>query len=139
MVKALLDSGWVANAPRPHVIRVAPPLIVSPDEIERFVAALEDVYKRQVHEHRPRPARDPGPDRDRSRPVSTTAAQGFVAAGVTAGIKASGRPDLALVVNTGPDKVCAAVYTSNRFQAAPVLWSKGVTASGVLDLSLIHI
>ncbi len=41
VVKALLDSGWVANAPRPHVIRVAPPLIVSPDEIERFVAALD--------------------------------------------------------------------------------------------------
>jgi len=70
--------------------------------------------------------------------VSTTAAQGFVAAGVTAGIKASGRPDLALVVNTGPDKVCAAVYTSNRFQAAPVLWSKGVTASGVLDAVVLN-
>ncbi len=36
----LLDAGWVANAPRPSVIRVAPPLIVSEVEIDRFVAAL---------------------------------------------------------------------------------------------------
>ncbi len=70
--------------------------------------------------------------------MSVTAAQGFVAAGVAAGIKASGRPDLALVVNTGPDRVCAAVYTSNRFQAAPVLWSKQVTASGVLDAVVLN-
>lgn len=73
-----------------------------------------------------------------SVPTGVTAAQGFVAAGVTAGIKASGRRDLALVVNTGPDKVCAAVYTSNRFQAAPVLWSKQVTADGVLDAVVLN-
>nr|NLI50858.1 bifunctional glutamate N-acetyltransferase/amino-acid acetyltransferase ArgJ [Propionibacterium sp.] len=70
--------------------------------------------------------------------MSVTAASGFVAAGVAAGIKASGRHDLALVVNTGPERVCAAVYTSNRFQAAPVLWSKGVTASGVLDAVVLN-
>jgi glutamate N-acetyltransferase / amino-acid N-acetyltransferase len=70
--------------------------------------------------------------------VSVTAAKGFTAAGVQAGIKVSGRRDLALVVNTGPDKVCAAVYTSNRFQAAPVLWSKGVTAGGFLDAVVLN-
>ena len=58
--------------------------------------------------------------------MSVTAAKGFVAAGVTAGIKASGRPDLALVVNQGPDAHAAAVFTSNRFQAAPVQWSRQV-------------
>ncbi len=70
--------------------------------------------------------------------MSVTAAQGFTAAGVAAGIKASGRRDLALVVNTGPDKVCAAVYTSNRFQAAPVKWSKPVTDAGVLDAVVLN-
>jgi len=70
--------------------------------------------------------------------VSVTAASGFAAAGVAAGIKASGRQDLALVVNTGPDRACAAVYTANRFQAAPVLWSKGVTAGGVLDAVVLN-
>jgi glutamate N-acetyltransferase/amino-acid N-acetyltransferase len=70
--------------------------------------------------------------------VSVTAARGFTAAGVAAGIKVSGRQDLALVVNTGPDRVCAAVYTSNRFQAAPVLWSKRVTAGGVLDAVVLN-
>ena len=70
--------------------------------------------------------------------MSVTAAQGFAAAGVAAGIKASGRKDLALVVNTGPERVCAAVYTSNRFQAAPVQWSRQVTAGGVLDAVVLN-
>jgi len=70
--------------------------------------------------------------------VSVTAAQGFVAAGVAAGIKASGRRDLALVANTGPQRACAAVYTSNRFQAAPVQWSRAVTASGELDAVVLN-
>ena len=56
--------------------------------------------------------------------MSVTAAKGFLASGVTAGLKASGNPDLALVVNQGPDAHAAAVFTSNRFQAAPVLWSR---------------
>ena len=46
--------------------------------------------------------------------------KGFRASGVTAGLKASGRPDLALVVNDGPDHHAAAVFTSNRVEAAPV-------------------
>jgi len=60
--------------------------------------------------------------------VSVTAAKGFLAAGVIAGIKASGRPDLALVVNEGPDAHAAAVFTSNRFQAAPVQWTQAAVS-----------
>ncbi len=60
--------------------------------------------------------------------MSVTAAKGFTAAGVTAGLKASGRPDLALVVNEGPDAHAAAVFTSNRFAAAPVIWSRQALA-----------
>ena len=56
--------------------------------------------------------------------MSVTAAKGFLASGVIAGLKSSHRPDLALVVNQGPDAHAAAVFTSNRFKAAPVLWSR---------------
>jgi len=62
--------------------------------------------------------------------VSVTAAKGFRAAGVTAGLKHSGAPDLALVVNDGPSRVGAAVFTSNRFKANPVLWSEQVVRDG---------
>lgn len=58
--------------------------------------------------------------------MSVTSAKGFRASGVTAGIKASGKPDVALVVNDGPNDVAAAVFTSNRFKAAPVQWSEQV-------------
>lgn len=61
--------------------------------------------------------------------MSVTTPAGFTAAGVTAGLKASGRPDLALVVNTGPSATAAAVYTSNRCRANPVIWSEQVTRS----------
>ncbi len=62
--------------------------------------------------------------------MTVTSARGFRAAGVTAGIKASGRPDLALVVNDGPLDVAVGVFTGNRFKAAPVLWSQQVVADG---------
>ncbi|MFM1917182.1 MAG: bifunctional glutamate N-acetyltransferase/amino-acid acetyltransferase ArgJ [Actinomycetota bacterium] len=58
--------------------------------------------------------------------MSITAPKGFRASGVTAGIKASGKPDVALVVNDGPQDVAVGVFTSNRFKAAPVLWSQQV-------------
>jgi glutamate N-acetyltransferase/amino-acid N-acetyltransferase len=60
--------------------------------------------------------------------MTVTAAHGFRAAGVAAGIKASGDPDVALVVNDGPRDTAAAVFTSNRVKAAPVLWSQQVLA-----------
>jgi glutamate N-acetyltransferase/amino-acid N-acetyltransferase len=62
--------------------------------------------------------------------VSVTAAKGFRAAGVAAGIKVSGGPDLALVVNDGPTDAAAAVFTANRVKAAPVLWSQQAIADG---------
>ncbi len=58
--------------------------------------------------------------------MSVTAAQGFLASGVKAGLKVSGNHDLALVVNQGPIFTAAGVFTSNRFKAAPVLWSQQV-------------
>lgn len=70
--------------------------------------------------------------------MSVTAAKGFLAAGVTAGIKASGRPDLALVVNEGPDAHAAAVFTSNRFTAAPVVWSRRAIADGRLAAVVLN-
>lgn len=55
--------------------------------------------------------------------MSVTAAQGFSAAGVVAGLKPSGKPDLALVRSV-PRAVGAALWTANRVQAAPVVVSK---------------
>jgi len=62
--------------------------------------------------------------------VSVTAPKGFRAAGVAAGLKSSGQPDVALVVNDGPSRAGAAVFTSNRFKANPVLWSEQVVKDG---------
>jgi glutamate N-acetyltransferase/amino-acid N-acetyltransferase len=62
--------------------------------------------------------------------MSVTAAQGFTAAGVPAGLKSTGAPDVAVVVNHGPSKAAAAVFTSNRCKANPVLWSQEAIKSG---------
>jgi len=62
--------------------------------------------------------------------VSVTAAAGFRAAGVAAGLKSTGAPDVALVVNDGPSAVAVAVFTTNRCKANPVLWSEQVIADG---------
>jgi glutamate N-acetyltransferase/amino-acid N-acetyltransferase len=70
--------------------------------------------------------------------VSVTAAAGFVAAGVTAGLKSSGLPDVALVVNEGPLHVAAGVFTSNRVFAAPVAWSRQVVADGRVDAVVLN-
>ncbi|WP_380156907.1 bifunctional glutamate N-acetyltransferase/amino-acid acetyltransferase ArgJ [Kineococcus sp. R86509] len=70
--------------------------------------------------------------------MSVTAAAGFRAAGVTAGLKTSGRPDLALVVNDGPLDAGAAVYTSNRCKAHPVLWSERASADGHLKAVVLN-
>jgi glutamate N-acetyltransferase/amino-acid N-acetyltransferase len=70
--------------------------------------------------------------------VSVTAAAGFTAAGVAAGLKTSGGPDVALVVNTGPAYAAAGVFTANRVQAAPVLWSREVVSSGALRAVVLN-
>ncbi|MDH6629328.1 glutamate N-acetyltransferase/amino-acid N-acetyltransferase [Streptomyces sp. LBL] len=70
--------------------------------------------------------------------MSVTAAQGFTAAGIAAGIKENGNPDLALVVNTGPRRAAAGVFTSNRVKAAPVLWSEQVLKGGELTAVVLN-
>jgi glutamate N-acetyltransferase/amino-acid N-acetyltransferase len=70
--------------------------------------------------------------------MSVTAARGFRASGVVAGIKASGAPDLALVVNDGPDHHAAAVFTSNRVEAAPVTWSRQAVSDGRVDAVVLN-
>ena len=62
--------------------------------------------------------------------MTVTHPRGFRAAGVAAGLKSSGDPDVALVVNDGPADTAAAVFTTNRFPAAPVLWSRQVLTGG---------
>ena len=62
--------------------------------------------------------------------MSVTAPLGFRAAGVTAGLKQSGDRDVAVVINDGPSRAAAAVFTSNRVQAAPVKWSRQVVSGG---------
>ncbi len=58
--------------------------------------------------------------------MTVTYPAGFMAAGVVAGLKSSGKRDMALVVNLGPLDVAAAVFTSNRAQANPIIWSREV-------------
>ncbi|AOP46810.1 bifunctional glutamate N-acetyltransferase/amino-acid acetyltransferase ArgJ [Streptomyces lydicus] len=70
--------------------------------------------------------------------MSITAAKGFTAAGIAAGIKENGNPDLALVVNTGPRLAAAGVFTSNRVKAAPVLWSEQVLKGGRLSAVVLN-
>ncbi|MEU3780713.1 bifunctional glutamate N-acetyltransferase/amino-acid acetyltransferase ArgJ [Streptomyces sp900129855] len=70
--------------------------------------------------------------------MSVTAAKGFQAAGIAAGIKENGNPDLALVVNTGPRLSAAGVFTSNRVKAAPVLWSEQVLKGGRVSAVILN-
>ncbi|MFE9562897.1 bifunctional glutamate N-acetyltransferase/amino-acid acetyltransferase ArgJ [Streptomyces sp. NPDC006487] len=70
--------------------------------------------------------------------MSVTAARGFLAGAVRAGIKESGDPDLALVVNRGPSRAAAGVFTSNRVQAAPVRWSRSALADGRISAVVLN-
>jgi glutamate N-acetyltransferase/amino-acid N-acetyltransferase len=70
--------------------------------------------------------------------MSVTAPLGFRAAGVHAGIKASGGRDLALVINDGPSRAAAGVFTRNRVKAAPVLWSEQVLRGGRLRAVVLN-
>jgi glutamate N-acetyltransferase / amino-acid N-acetyltransferase len=70
--------------------------------------------------------------------MTVTSAAGFRAAGVKAGIKESGQPDLAVVVNDGPSHAAAGVFTSNRVQAAPVLWTRQVVAGGLVRAVVLN-
>ncbi len=62
--------------------------------------------------------------------MTVTSPLGFRAAGIAAGLKESGAPDLAVVLNDGPSDAAAGVFTGNRVKAAPVLWTQQVIAGG---------
>lgn len=70
--------------------------------------------------------------------MSVTAASGFRASGVAAGLKASGGLDVALIVNAGPLDSAAGVFTANRVKAAPVLWSAQVLTTGRLTAVVLN-
>ncbi|MCP2637235.1 bifunctional glutamate N-acetyltransferase/amino-acid acetyltransferase ArgJ [Microbacterium sp. HD4P20] len=70
--------------------------------------------------------------------MSVTAPQGFEAAGVAAGLKSTGKSDVAVVVNRGPLKVGAAVFTSNRAKANPIIWSEQAIQDGVVEAIVLN-
>jgi glutamate N-acetyltransferase/amino-acid N-acetyltransferase len=72
------------------------------------------------------------------RNQGVTAPAGFRAAGIAAGIKVSGKPDLALVFNEGPDLAAAGVFTRNKVKAAPVQWSQQVLTTGRLRSVILN-
>ncbi|WP_430332680.1 bifunctional glutamate N-acetyltransferase/amino-acid acetyltransferase ArgJ [Rhodococcus sp. ACT016] len=72
------------------------------------------------------------------RTQGVTAPAGFRAAGIKAGIKVSGKSDLALVFNEGPELAAAGVFTANKVKAAPVLWSQQVLTTGRLRAVVLN-
>jgi glutamate N-acetyltransferase/amino-acid N-acetyltransferase len=70
--------------------------------------------------------------------VTVTAPSGFRAAGIAAGIKTTGALDMAMVVNDGPQLHAAGVFTTNKIQAAPVLWSRQVLTTGRLRAVVLN-
>ena len=70
--------------------------------------------------------------------MSVSFPDGFRAAGVASGLKASGKKDVALVVNDGPKHAAAAVFTSNRCKANPILWSQEVIKSGLARAIILN-
>lgn len=72
------------------------------------------------------------------RAQGVTAPEGFRAAGIASGIKASGTTDLALVFNEGPDYAAAGVFTRNQVKAAPVLWSQQALTTGRLRAVVLN-
>lgn len=72
------------------------------------------------------------------RAQGVTAPAGFRAAGIAAGIKASGALDLAMVFNEGPDYAAAGVFTRNKVKAAPVLWTQQVLTTGRLRAVVLN-
>ena len=70
--------------------------------------------------------------------MTVTVAKGFVAGAVHAGLKKSGNLDLALVVNQGPLNSAAVVFTTNRCQANPIIWSKEVIKDGQVSAIVLN-
>ncbi len=70
--------------------------------------------------------------------MTVTAPAGFEAAGVAAGLKSTGKPDVAVVVNRGPRKVGAAVFTTNRAKANPIIWSQQAIADRFVEAVVLN-
>lgn len=64
--------------------------------------------------------------------------KGFRGAATAAGLKSTGALDLTLIENTGPLFDAAAVYTSNKVVAAPVIWSREVTKGKLVRAAVLN-
>ena len=64
--------------------------------------------------------------------------KGFRGAAIAAGLKSTGALDLTLIENTGPRFDAAAVYTSNKVVAAPVIWSREVTKGKLVRAAVLN-
>ena len=64
--------------------------------------------------------------------------KGFRGAAIAAGLKSSGALDLTLIVNDGPHFDAAAVYTTNKVVAAPVIWSREVTKGKLVRAAVLN-
>ena len=64
--------------------------------------------------------------------------QGFRAASIAAGLKSTGAFDLTLIQNQGPLFMGAAVFTSNKVVAAPVIWSRQVAKGGTVRAAVLN-
>jgi glutamate N-acetyltransferase/amino-acid N-acetyltransferase len=64
--------------------------------------------------------------------------KGFRGAAVAAGLKSSGALDLTIIENTGPRFDAAAVYTTNKVVAAPVIWSREVTKGKLVRAAVLN-
>ena len=70
--------------------------------------------------------------------TGVTAAAGFQASGVAAGLKSGRQLDVALIVNEGPHQGAAGVFTTNRIKAAPVLWTQQCLGTGALHAVVLN-
>ena len=64
--------------------------------------------------------------------------KGFTSASIAAGLKSSGELDLTLIQNQGPNFDSAAVFTSNKVVAAPVIWSRQVAKGGIVRAVVLN-
>lgn len=64
--------------------------------------------------------------------------QGFRSASVAAGLKSTGALDLTIIENQGPNFTAAAVFTTNKVVAAPVIWSRQVAKGGIVRAVVLN-
>ena len=64
--------------------------------------------------------------------------QGFRSASIAAGLKSTGALDLTLIENQGPHFTAAAVFTSNKVVAAPVIWSRQVAKGHIVRAVVLN-